>query len=318
MHVRHGEKDKLLWVADSISSNLDFKHIADKIDMTIKHAKAYTVTADSPGAKFPNRNFLDVVEKECDETDFSVLVLGGGTVEITNLDTTQNPEENIIEFKEKVFAASKKMFNLAECALQTYPCLEKVIILKKPPRFDPKDVDPMELKPQLSKLGNSILFELWCNSNFKGKIIIGDHQIPHLLDDSHHQVYGHPDLDHYDGLHLHGPDGRAAFQKSILNILKTAGLVSTLTETNTSNKTIKDIPDGKKNTSDAYDPMKMFKNRHKLRKNSSNHQNFHKDGLDEAGNQPPRPSVRPTVIRSSSLQNRYTVPVGNTFDMLGN
>ena len=57
MKVRHGVRDKMLWVADSISSNVDFFDIADKTGIDIKPTKAYTVTRDSIGAKFPEKNF---------------------------------------------------------------------------------------------------------------------------------------------------------------------------------------------------------------------------------------------------------------------
>ena len=50
MKVRHGVRDKMLWVGDSISSNMDFKHIEENISMDIKHAKAYTVTSEAVGA----------------------------------------------------------------------------------------------------------------------------------------------------------------------------------------------------------------------------------------------------------------------------
>ena len=86
MQVRHGVRDQMLWVADSINSNVDFFDIADKTGIDIKRTKAYTVTRDSIGAKFPEKNFIDVVEKELNGQDYNFLVLGGGTVE-TSLGT---------------------------------------------------------------------------------------------------------------------------------------------------------------------------------------------------------------------------------------
>ena len=117
-------------------------------------------------------------------------MLGGGTVEITNLNTSHIPEVNIEKFKEEVTRSTQNMFKLAESVLQTYKYIEKVIILKKPPRFDPIKDDPLQLKPQLSSLGNALLFDLWCKSNMRNKIVKGDHQIPHLLGDPHHLVVG--------------------------------------------------------------------------------------------------------------------------------
>ena len=225
MKLKHGAKDKLLWVADSISSNVDFKCLSAETNMVIKSAKAFAAIPDSVGARYPDKNFLDVVEKELSENEFNVLVIGGGTVEITNLDTSVNPEANISNFKELIVTSSQQIFTLAEASLHTYPQLEKVIVLKRPPRFDPLAIDPLQLKPQLSRLGDACLFDLWCNSAFKNKIFLGDHEIPHHLDDVHHMVYGNDDHPKYDGLHMYGPQGHATFQASILNILKNAGLV---------------------------------------------------------------------------------------------
>ena len=188
MRVRHGVKDKMLWVGDSVSSNADFKHISDISNTVITTVKAYAVSQEENGARFPEKNFLDVVEKELEDKDYTFLVLGGGTVEITNLDTKSSPEEGLTSFKETVIRSSTKLFTLAEAALHTNPSLEKVIILRRPPRFDPVVSDPMELKPQLSKLGDAVIFDLWCESRFKDRIFLGDHQIPHRLGDDHEQV----------------------------------------------------------------------------------------------------------------------------------
>ena len=194
--------------------------------MEVKPVNAYAVTADSIGAKFPMKNFLDVAEKELEESEYDYLVLGGGTVEITNLDTKLDPDSNLLVFKDEILSSSQKMFSIAESALQSFPSLRKVIILRKPPRFDPAAIDPLGLKPQLSRFGDAVLFDLWCNSSFKARIIIGDHQLPHRLDEDHSRVFGDPKLCHYDGIHMYGPHGRKAFLASILNILKSAGIFS--------------------------------------------------------------------------------------------
>ena len=147
MKVKHGVKEKILWVGDSINCNLDFNYIARQTDMDVIPAKAYAAAADAPGSKFPKNNFLDVVEKELEGDDFKVLVLGGGNVEITNLNTIENTDDNIASFKDGILTATQMLFSIAETALQTYPELQKVIFLRRPPRFDPVGVDPLQLKP---------------------------------------------------------------------------------------------------------------------------------------------------------------------------
>ena len=42
MKVRHGVKDRLLWIGDSVNSNLNFDDLANTIDMEVKPVNAYT------------------------------------------------------------------------------------------------------------------------------------------------------------------------------------------------------------------------------------------------------------------------------------
>ena len=332
MKVKHGVKEKILWVGDSINCNLDFNYIARQTDMDVKPAKAYAASADAPGSKFPKNNFLDVVEKELEGDDFKVLVLGGGNVEITNLNTIENTDDNIASFKDGILTATQMLFSIAETALQTYPELQKVILLRRPPRFDPVGVDPLQLKPQLSKLGDAFLFDLWCNSRFKNRIFLGDYLMPDPRDHhAHLQVYGHPDHVQYDGLHMSGPGGRRIFQECILNTLDKAGLISPK-QKSTSPEASPSQP--------SYDPLKMFKDQliyQKQKQNTNRTAAGHPrpsvigSGLHDAPAGHPRPPVicsrrndaaadyhRPSVIGSCSLQVGYFVPVSNQFDILGN
>ena len=306
MKVRHGAKDSIVWVADSINYNTDFKDISVKTGMDVHPVRANLISEDPEGASVHGKNFIDVVEEELNSRIHNILVLGGGTSEITNLDTKTSPEMKLSEFRDKVIKSSKALFSLAETALHEHSTLNKVIILKKPPRFDPTISDPMELKPQLSRLADTVLFELWCESRYKEKIFIGDHHIPHRLDDEHREVFGHPDSNHYDGIHLRGPGGRRTFHRSILNILSSAGICPLKTHP---------PPPPKKNLpphQGQYNPLKMFRQRLSSRKETM---------ADKNPNLlPPPPPARQSVIRSSarSLQEHYTVPISNSFSTLGN
>ena len=238
------------------------------------------------------------------------------------------------------------------CALQAYPSLEKVILLRRPPRFDPISIDPLELKPQLSRFGDSVLFELWCNSSFKKKIFLGDHQLPHRLDDEHNAVFGNADQHPYDGLHMNGNAGRLVFQESILNILNGAGIIDVPEGRKTNQgrykragqntqyqeerpygrKTSdgKTIPTGPKHHQDRgaghYDPLKLFRERlSSSRKESSHpsdqitqHQKRDDSVFQADGNKRVNESSRVSVIRSSMLHSNYSIPVSNPFQILGN
>ena len=263
MKVRHGAKDKMLWVGDTISSNVNFKDISDKTQLEIIPVKAYHASKDNGVCLNSNENFLDVVEKQLNLHDFNYLVLGGGTEEITNLDTTSAPEKRLSEFKDVVFESSRKLFSIAEAALQTNPSLEKVILLRRPPRFDLLAADPLQVKPQLSRLGDAILFDLWCGSTLKEKIFLGDHQIPHQMDSSHPLVFGSPGLPSYDGLHMCGPAGRETFQQSILHILAKSGLVKPPQSRNIDRQVphpVRNMNTSQRNNI-PYNPMKILRER---------------------------------------------------------
>ena len=311
MKVRHGARDSILWVADSINYNTDFKDISEKTGMDVHPIRANLISEEPEGAEDHGRNFIAVVEEELNSRIHDILVIGGGISEITNLNTKTNPEMKLAEFKEKVTDSSKALFSLAEAAIHEHSTLNKVIILKKPPRFDPISSDPMELKPQLSRLADTVLFELWCESRYKDKIIIGDHNIPHRLDDEHGEVFGHPDSNHYDGLHLRGPAGRRTFHRSILNILSSAGICPLKARPPPPPRKNPPPPQGQ------YDPLKMFRERLSSMKETV----VCSGSKKETPNLLPPPSrVRQSVIQSSaeSMQEHYTVPISNSFSALGN
>ena len=252
---------------------------------------------------------------------------------MTNLPTTIKPEQNLALFREEIFSTTAKMFSIAESALHSHKELEKVIILKRPPRFDKVSADPLQLKPQLSSLGNAFLFDLWCNSSYKNKIILGDHSIPHTLDDAHHLVYGHPDDPHYDGYHLRGPHGRKILQESIKCILNKAGMMKTQQQNKLPRMKHSQAPaflppvgPSPRNLSTPlvpvhYDPIDIL--RKSIRRNS------HRQSLPEKAPEKTKvidftvekktqKRVRPSVITYNTTQSQYSVPVSNSFEALGN
>ena len=107
---------------------------------------------------FPARNFRDVVDEELSKDNYKYLVLGNSTADITNLKTDVDPITNLQVYEEEATKAAQSIFSLAEAALATFSSLEKVVLMKAPPRFDPALNDPMNLKPQLSALFNSAYF----------------------------------------------------------------------------------------------------------------------------------------------------------------
>ena len=176
---------------------------------------------------------------------------------------------------------------------------------------------------------------------------LGDHQIPNRLDNEHNAVFGNPDQDHYDGLHMIGHAGRHVFQESILSILNGAGIF-VIPEGRKANqeRNIRDRPNtqdlegrplGWKTSDDKtiptgtkpnlergagqYDPLQMFRERLSSSRKEScqptdqiSQQQKQNDGMFQAdGNK----SSRASVISSSSLQGNYSIPVSKPFPHFG-
>ena len=341
MLIRHTGEDGVLWVADSIISNVDFEFLSKQMKRKIKSVKAYTVSYDED-ARFPDKNFLDVIDKELGNGSYDTLVIGGGSVDISNLDTSTEPEKNLPDLREKVIASAHKLFCTAETVLSNFPAIRKIVIMKRTPRYDSCNNDPLGLKPQLSSLADSVTFGVWCDSKFKKKIIIGGQDIP-SGDNEHNDVFGNPGEKSYDGLHMRGPAGRSFLTRSIQKVLMKAQLIEknndlyvhegwmhsrvTMPNTNRDQRAYstmhqETVPKGRKPPS-GYNAMDMMMKRIRTistatqkNRQSENDEVFHKvDGR----NQKTRHSVIKTVPKEDlNLQQYYNVPVHNPFTDLLN
>ena len=109
--------------------------------------------------------------------EYQTLVLQAGSVDVSNLNTKDNPSEHLEYFKQVTIVSAKNFFQVGVNALRSSNCLEKVVLMKQIPRYDPSSVDPLSIKPALSQLYNNTLTDEWMNSQFKDKIMIGNHNI---------------------------------------------------------------------------------------------------------------------------------------------
>ena len=121
--------------------------------------------------------------------------------------------------------SAQNIFNAGVNALAQQPSLKKVLITKHIPRYDPKDVDPLGLKPSLSHLFDSTLSELWMKSPLKEKIFIGTHNLD-CTGARQSARYRSTKTGKFDGIHLYGSSGSKFYTLSMLNILRSAGLTS--------------------------------------------------------------------------------------------
>ena len=94
-------------------------------------------------------------------------MMSSPTVDISNVNTSSMPDvaEN------KVIESSRNIFKIAHRVLRENPTLRKVVIFEHPPRFD--DVH----KSRLVTLANNTLNQLFENSPFKNRIILGRHSL---------------------------------------------------------------------------------------------------------------------------------------------
>ena len=173
----------VLFIGDSISANIDVKLLAHSTKTEFKQVRAYSSIHDTISnewkmpAKFPNSNFTSVVPAELQKGTFQSLVLQAPSVDITNLKTNVNPSKYIKKWEQQTILSAKNFFSVVENALKTKPTLNKVVILKLIPRYDPPSVDPLGLKSDLSKKFNAKLEELCRQSTFKSKVFVGSHNI---------------------------------------------------------------------------------------------------------------------------------------------
>ena len=147
-------------------SNVDFNDIVATTGTRVRVARAQCSIPSNPSTNAPGQSFLQVVERELESDLYRFLVIGGGSFDITNL-CTAGEVLDLDDAKLKTINSAHQLFSIVEASLREYPHLEKVILLKRAPRFDPNDINPMNLKPQLSSLANSVYFDLWCNSVFQ-------------------------------------------------------------------------------------------------------------------------------------------------------
>ena len=229
--VQERNSPKILLIGDSISTNVNIKALEEATEAKFVTAKAYTAIYDTEqneakmAAKFPKSNFTDVIPSELEKGNFKTMVLQAGAVDITNLNTKVKPEQHIEYFKQVTVVAAQNLFLAAEKALESQNNLEKIVIMKQTPRYDPLNVDPLSLKPALAELYNKTLTDCWMNSNLKQNITMGTHNID-CSGSIREARYRNTQSGRFDGVHLYGSSGQKAYTLSVLNILKAAELTT--------------------------------------------------------------------------------------------
>ena len=146
--VIYNNRDKVLIVGDSITHNSNFR-LLEKATNTVVHTdKAYAADYDS---RRPNKNVKYFARNAARRNKFKVVLIQSPSVDITNMDTTNNSPEAIDGYKKVVKISTEKMFETASVIIEENDSIEKVIILDRTARFDSKREDPHGLKPTLAE-----------------------------------------------------------------------------------------------------------------------------------------------------------------------
>ena len=277
-------------IGDSVTHNANFAHIEKETKTRIRSTKAYSSVRDSK-ARFPSKNITDVAPTALlntpEEDEFTHLVLGAPTVDISNLDTsklTSNDDTKV--YKQKTVMSCKNLFAVAENALRSHPKLEKVIILEHAPRHDIGKVDPTKLKPKLALLANSTFAQLWHSSAMKDKIAIGKHNLD-CSSDLIVERYKDDWSGRYDGVHLYGSQGKNVFTNSVCQILKSVIPASKSSSFSSSHFSCPQAQYQNSKKQSKWQRSQGYENKNQSSKNQSN-------------------------------KNQYNVPISNQFELLGN
>ena len=107
---------KTLLVGDSISANVNLGALEIVTQSTFTTARAYSTihdTVENPAkykAKFPKSNFAEVVPAQLSKDKYQNLIMQAGSVDITNLNTKDNPSEYIEYFKQETVLSARRFF----------------------------------------------------------------------------------------------------------------------------------------------------------------------------------------------------------------
>ena len=216
-------------VGDSIVNSLNPKQVEDEVGGLVflpgrsggpgaKEDRAYGAKyqSKSTGARYPNNNLKYKVPQLLKEMMVDNLVISASVTDISNL--IKVPEENVDFIHDKAQESVETTVKVATDALEEHPDL-KVVIMAAPPRFDSL--------ADLSEYGTLILKTKvdQAKKKFGDRLQVGQHSDLYLEGGAREVVFGVPGrTPGYDGVHLRGVGGQEAYTKSVINILKGAGV----------------------------------------------------------------------------------------------
>ena len=87
--LQTSKRPKVLFIADSIGTNSDIRHLEEATNTLIYTEKAFGAAYKADAYK-PHENFYNVARYSSTKRNYSFAVLQGSSTDITNLDTTSS------------------------------------------------------------------------------------------------------------------------------------------------------------------------------------------------------------------------------------
>ena len=157
------------------------------------------------------------------KSETEILIVQAGSVDITNMKTSGDNVKKYGEyFKQQAITSATNLFTSVTNALLSNHGIQKAIIMKHIPRYDPRSNDPQSVKAALSQLYNDTLVQLWLGSPHKNRIVLGSHRLDCA---GGIRTARYRNGNRYDGIHMYGPSGRKAYTESVLSIIREAELI---------------------------------------------------------------------------------------------
>ena len=160
------QNKSMLWVGTSLSESLNVKQLESDIKMSVKTVSIDHIKDDNEN--YNSTSSAETVVKNILKKDSpDILVLQAGSEEITNIDVNSalSDKNNSIEsykqvWAEKVKQDSESLLSIAEEAIKQNENLN-VVVVKRPPRYDKKSADPVNIKRKLSQFANNVFDQAW-------------------------------------------------------------------------------------------------------------------------------------------------------------
>ena len=164
----------------------------------------------------------DVIKNDAPD----LIILEGGTTEITQIDTKSVSHNKTDAMKQKrgwenkVESESNAIFEIAKEATTIVEGLQ-VVIIKRPPRYDTNMSDPYHTKSNLSHFANCIYDQLWYKKGSPSNIHVVNVELgTETSENLKNLIYGKTTSQGYDGVMLRGEGASRHFSYRSIQAIK--------------------------------------------------------------------------------------------------